>query len=176
MCFALRKTLRRGLSDVPLIFWRMRSFLRSRPTIRIAMASLPSAGLGGLARLLADLLALIAHALAPVRLGGPEGADLRRRLPHRLLVRTGQDDDCSFGVAGDLAFHALGEREGDGMGEAEGQVKDLPFQLGAIPRPDELQRPRVPFGHALDHPADERPGETLKARAVAPGHGRRDQD
>src|SRR5580700_113938 len=117
MCLALRKTLRRGFSDVPLIFWRMRSFLRSRPTIRIAMASLPSAGLGGLARLLADLLALISHALAAVRLRRPEAPDLRRRLAHRLLVRTGQDDDCSLGVAGDLALDARGERKRDGVRE-----------------------------------------------------------
>src|SRR6516165_1541815 len=110
MCFALRNTLSRGRSAVPLIFRRIRSFRRSRPTICIAMASL-SSGLRGLARLLADLLALVAHALAPVRLGRPEAADLGGGLAHHFLVGTGENEECSLGVTGDLAFHALGERK-----------------------------------------------------------------
>src|SRR5580693_8402183 len=121
MCFALRKTLRRGRSAVPLIFRRIRSLRRSRPTICIAMASLPS-GLRGLARLFADLLTLVAHALAAVGLGRPEAADLGGSLPHHFLVGTREDEECSLGVARDLAFDPLGQREDDRVGEAEGEV------------------------------------------------------
>src|SRR5580693_2170378 len=117
---ALRKTLRRGWSEVPLIFRRMRSFLRSRPTICMAML-LASARLRGLAGLLADLLALVPHALAAVGLGWAEAADLRGRLPHALLVGAREDDDRALGVARDLALDALGERERDGVREAEAQ-------------------------------------------------------
>src|SRR5208283_5385366 len=96
MCLALRNTLRRGCSEVPLIFLRMRSFLRSRPTICIAIVvvslpalpvlvyehedsrikSLLAAGLRGLASLLADLLALVANALATVGLRRTKATDL----------------------------------------------------------------------------------------------------
>src|ERR1700722_13516614 len=175
MCFALRKTLRRGLSEVPLIFRRMRSFLRSRPTIRIAMASLTSAGLRGLARLLADLLALITNALAPVGLRRTESANLGRRLPHRLLVRTGQDDDCSLGISGNLAFDPLRKGEGDGMREAERQVEDLALELRAVAGADQLQRSRVPLGDALHHAADQGPGQSLVAGTVTTRDYRRDQ-
>src|ERR1022692_2566016 len=104
MCFALRNTLMRGRSEVPFILLRMRSFLRSRPTIRIAIvvvsyslrvtraactctgardeqSSLAAARLRRLAGFLADLLALVAHTLAAVGLRGPEAADLRGGLP-----------------------------------------------------------------------------------------------
>src|SRR5580698_1552906 len=156
MCFALRKTLRRGLSAVPLIFRLIRSFLRSRPTICIAMASLPS-GLRGLARLFADLLTLIAHALASVRLRRPEAADLRGRLTHHFLVRTREDEECSLRVARDLAFDPLGQREEDGVREAEAEVDRRALELRAIPRPDELQGLRVALGHADHHAREQRP-------------------
>src|SRR6185312_13916297 len=124
MCFALRKTLRRGRSAVPLILRRMRSFLRSRSTTCIAMASLTS-GLRGLARLLADLLALVAHALAAVRLRRAEAPDLRGRLAHDFLVRTGQDHELTLRLRRDLAFDPLRQREEDLVGEAEIQVDRL---------------------------------------------------
>src|SRR5580704_9351057 len=142
MCFALRKTLRRGRSAVPLIFRRIRSLRRSRPTICIAMASLPS-GLRGLARLLAHLLALVAHALASVRLRRPEAANLCGRLTHHLFVRTREDEQCSLRVAGDLAFDPLGQREEDRVRKPEAEVDRRALQLRAVPRPDELQRLRV---------------------------------
>src|ERR1700755_45306 len=138
MCLLLRKTLRRGRSAVPLILRRILSFRRSRPTTCIAMASL-SSGLRGLARLFADLLALIAHALAAVGLRGTETADLGRGLSHHFFVRAGQDEQRALRVAGDLALHALGQREDDGVRETEGPVARLPRQLRAVAGAAELQ-------------------------------------
>src|ERR1700735_2979555 len=194
MCFALRKTLRRGRSRVPLILRRMRSFLRSRPTICIAMVSRPSSCFprssesrcrrrrrcrvstarahesfpdlwllellpalrGSLAGLLADLLALVANALPPVRLRRPEAAELGCRLPHLLFVGPGEDDDRPLGVARDLDLDPLRDREVYRVGEAERQVQNRTLHLGAVTRADELEGLRVASGGPLDHPVDER--------------------
>src|SRR5277367_2970026 len=174
MCFALRKTLRRGRSAVPLILRRIRSFRRSRPTICIAMASL-SSGLRGLARLLADLLALIAHALASIRLRRPEAADLGGRLTHDLFVRTREDEQCSLRVARDLAFDPLGQREEDRVREAEREVDRRALELRAIAGPDELQSLRVALGDTEDHARQQRPSEPLEPRAIPALDRRRDE-
>src|SRR5579872_4022345 len=128
---------------------------------------LPSAGLRRLAGLLADLLALVAHALAAVRLGRPKAADLGGGLTHFLFVRTGQDEDRSLRVAGNLAFDPFGKGKRHRVREPEAEVQDLTLELGPVARPDELERLRVALGDADDHPADERPGEPLETRAVA---------
>src|SRR5579884_520083 len=138
--------------------------------------SLPSAGLRGLARLLADLLALVTHALAAVRLRRTEAADLRGGLTHHFLVGTGQDDDCSLRVARVLALDAGRQRERDRVGEAEGEVEHLPLELRPVAGPHQLERLRVTLGAALHHAADERPGEPLEPRAVPARDGRRDED
>src|SRR5579859_2099772 len=175
MCFALRNTLRRGRSAVPLIFRRIRSLRRSRPTICIAMASLAS-GLRGLARLLADLLALVAHSLAAIRLRRPEAPDLGGGLTHHFLVRTREDEKCSLRVARDLAFDPLRQGEDDRVREAESEVDRRALELRAIPRPDELERLRVALGHTDDHAREQRPGESLEARSVPAGEVRRDEE
>src|ERR1035438_4419463 len=140
MCRALRNTLRRGLSAVPLIFRRILSFRRSRPTICIAMASLPS-GLRGLARLFADLLALIPHALATVRFRRPEPSDLGGGLTHHFLVGAREDHESPLRVCRDLAFDPLRQREEDRMRKPEGEVHRLPLELGAVAGAHELQSP-----------------------------------
>src|SRR5580658_7012730 len=72
-------------------------------------------GLGRLARLLANLLALVPHTLATVRLRGAKRANLGSRLPHLFLVRPGENQNRSLRVTGDLAFYALRQRECDGV-------------------------------------------------------------
>src|SRR5438034_6212678 len=125
MCLAVRKTVRRGFSTVPDIFLRMRSLRRSRPTILIAMAKISYgllgrlAALAGLARLLADLLALVANALAAVGLRRTEAADFGGRLAHELLVGAREVHDRALRVTRDLALDARGEREDDRVREAE---------------------------------------------------------
>src|SRR5215472_18301652 len=74
-----RKTARRGRSAVPCTLARTRRWRRRRASLTVR--------LGTLADLPADVLALVADALALVRLGRPHLADLGRRLAHHLLVR-----------------------------------------------------------------------------------------
>src|SRR5260221_11420597 len=120
MCLAVRKTVRRGFSTVPESFYLIRRLRRSGPTILIAMADSllllgRLAALAGLARLLADLLSLVANALAAVGLRRTETANLRSRLAHELLVGSAQVDDGPLPIAGDLALDTLGHREDDRM-------------------------------------------------------------
>src|SRR5215472_15110378 len=79
-----RKMVRRGRSAVPRTFARTRRWRRSRASLTVR--------LGTLANLSADVLALVADALALVRLGRANLADLGGRLTHHLLVRPLDDD------------------------------------------------------------------------------------
>src|SRR5262245_11265110 len=118
MCFALRNTVRRGRSVVPLTFLRMRSLRRSLPTILMPMVVSPRVrrragrlplrtqellltALARLARLLAHALAAVANALAAVGLRRPEAADLGRGLADELLVGAVEHEDRALRVGRD---------------------------------------------------------------------------
>src|SRR5215510_13168021 len=89
-----RNTARRGRASVPDRRRRMRSWRLRRAAPRLATVVMSwrsswlllAADLAGLARLAADLLARVAHALALVRLGLAGGADARGDLADQLLV------------------------------------------------------------------------------------------
>src|SRR6476619_8558929 len=74
-----RKTTRRGRSAEPCTFARTRRWRRRRPSLTVR--------LGTLADLPADVLALVADALALVRLWRAHLANLGGRLADHLLVR-----------------------------------------------------------------------------------------
>src|SRR5262249_61396984 len=79
-----RNTSRRGRSALPRILPRTRRCRRRRASLVVR--------LGTLAHLSADVLALVADALALVRLGRPDLPDLGCRLADDLLVDAAGDD------------------------------------------------------------------------------------
>src|SRR4051812_39669527 len=79
-----RNTARRGRSAVPCTLPRTRLCRRTRASRMVR--------LGTLAHLSPHVLALVADALALVRLRLPDGADLRRGLADDLLVGALDDD------------------------------------------------------------------------------------
>src|SRR5688500_6786528 len=89
----LRKTARRGRVAVPRTRRRTRWWRRSRRS-RLAAVLMSSSSLagGGLARLAADTLTLVADPLALVRLGLADHPDVRGRLADEHLVDAGHDD------------------------------------------------------------------------------------
>src|SRR5215813_13015399 len=89
MCWLERKTDRRGLPAAFRLIWvRTRRRRRVRRSVALGMGALLL-----LAFLADDLLFVVLDALALVRLGGPEGADLRGHLAHALLVGAGHRDE-----------------------------------------------------------------------------------
>src|SRR6185436_15803228 len=102
MCLALRNTTRRGRSGVPVIrlrsdrwrFLRVSSllFLAIVLSVRLSAAASATTGGSGLAGLLLDHFLGVLHALALVRLGGAQLADLGRGLAQHVPVGRGEDD------------------------------------------------------------------------------------
>src|SRR5438128_1833152 len=137
MCLALRNTLRRGRSIVPLTPLRTRSLRRSRPSSFRGAAVMSLACLSGL---LADLLALVTHALAAVRLWRAERADLGGRLPHQRLVCARDGKEGAFRILVDVGDDALGQRVLDVMREPEHAVDHVrALHFDAITGADQLE-------------------------------------
>src|SRR6476469_1079360 len=90
MCFDERVTTRRGRSAVPATFLRPRTCRRrrdlTRPAVCLLFFSEIAMSLTSLSDLAADVLARVAHALALVRLGLAQLADLGGGLTDELLV------------------------------------------------------------------------------------------
>src|SRR5919112_475522 len=90
MCFEERVTTRRGRSAVPATFLRPRTCRRrrdlTRPAVCLLFFSEIAMSLTCLSDLATDVLSRVANALALVRLGLAQLADLRRRLADELLV------------------------------------------------------------------------------------------
>src|ERR1700730_316952 len=86
----------------------------------------PGEPLRPLTDLAAHVLAVVADALALVRLGRAALADLRGCLSHLLLVHALDDD---LGVRGDLEGDPLGRLDHDRM-----RVADVELQIGALQR------------------------------------------
>src|SRR5690348_17717491 len=160
-----RKTTRRGRSAVPCTLARTRRWRRRRASLTVR--------LGTLADLPADVLALVADALALVRLGRAHLADLGGRLADHLLV-------------GSLDEHLRRRRhlEGDagaGLDRDRVRVADAELEVGALERGAvadalDLELLLEALGDPLDHVRHERPGEPVQ-RPVRPALGlQRDED
>src|SRR5262249_21113701 len=122
--------------------------------------------------LAADLLALVPHALALVRVGLAQLADIRGDFAHLLL--------------GDALHHEPGgclDPEGDpgwrghrhGVTEAERELQVLTLGLDPVTHADDLHRLAVALGDARHHVGDQRPGQAVQrtdlALVAGPGHG-----
>src|SRR5438270_13537071 len=113
-----RNTTRRGFCGVPLTLPRTRLWRRSRPSLTVK--------LGTLAHLPAHVLALVADALALVRLGRANLADLGRGLADHLLVGSLDDDLCRHGHL---------ERDAGARLDRHGvRVADVQLEVGALER------------------------------------------
>src|SRR5438309_10638473 len=140
MCVSDRNTARRGRAALPRIRSRTRSWRRSRPSRRDSLAISPlrlrRADLAGLARLAADVLAGVLHALRLVRVRNAQRADLRGHLADDLFVH-----------ARDLQLLRRLDREGDarrrvdldGMREAERELELLAREHRAVAGPADLE-------------------------------------
>src|SRR5438874_1460168 len=129
--------------------------------------------LGTLAHLPAHVLALVANALALVRLRRANLANLGGRLADLLFVGALDDD---LGRRRDLEADARPGLDRDGVG-----VSDLQLEIGALERRAvadtlDLQALLEALRHAFDHVGDERARQPVQ-RAVVAALGRsRDDD
>src|SRR3954468_4282554 len=120
-----------------------------------------------------DVLALVADALALVRLRRANLADLGRGLADDLLVDAAHDD---LGRHGHLELDALARLDLDGV-----RVADLQLEVGARHRRAvadtlDLEALLEALRDALDHVRDQRPRQAVQ-RAILPALGRaRDRD
>src|SRR6188472_2738954 len=123
MCLFDRKTARRGRAALPRTFLRTRRWRRSLATCRFCIAAYFQPSSWRLLRRLAGLaqhaLVDVADALALVRLGLADLADVGGHLTDELLVVALHRD---AGGAGHLELHAVGRVDRDRVREAELQV------------------------------------------------------
>src|SRR5690606_38824319 len=124
MCRLDRVTTRRGRAAVPTTFLRRRRWRRARATVlplpRIVSATL----LTSLSGLAADDLARVAHALALVRLGLADLADVRCDLADLLLVDPADRELCR---ALDREADPLGGGHRHRVAEAECELQVRPL-------------------------------------------------
>src|ERR1700722_3874022 len=109
--------------------------------------------------LAADLLTLIPHALALVRVRLAELTDSRRHLAHQLLV-----DALDHEPGGSLHTEGDPLRRGDGhrVAEAECELPVLALRLDAVTDADNFQRLAVTVGNPGHHVGDQRPRQTMQ--------------
>src|SRR5947208_12798964 len=151
-----RNTTRRGFCAVPLTLPRTRLCRRMRPSLTVK--------LGTLAHLPAHVLALVANALALVRLRRANLANLGGRLADLLFVGALDDD---LGRRRDLEADARPGLDRDGVG-----VSDLQLEIGALERRAvadalDLQALLEALRHAFDHVGDERARQPVQRAVVA---------
>src|SRR5262249_17278540 len=121
--------------------------------------------------LAADLLALVPHALALVRVGLAELAYVGRDFADLLLV-----DPLDHEPGGRLDPQRDPLRRGhrDRVAEPERELQALALRLHPVADPDDLQRLAVSLGDARDHVGDQRAGQPVQradlAFVVRPGH------
>src|SRR4051794_35759825 len=120
--------------------------------------------LRGLAGLLPDELALVPNALALVRLGLADLADVGGDLADLLLVVAPDRDPRR---RGDLELDALRCLDVDRVREPQRELQVRALQRRTVADADDLEALLVALGHALDHVRDERAGEPVQA-AVEP--------
>src|SRR3954471_4809295 len=155
-----RKTTRRGRSALPRTFARTRRWRRKRPSLTVR--------LGTLAYFAPHVLALVADALALVRLRRAHLADLGGRLADHLLVGS-LDEDLRRGRHLERDAGARLDRDGVRVTDAELEVGAL--ERCAVADALDLELLLEALRHALDHVRDQRPGQAVQ-RPVLPALGR----
>src|SRR6266511_3226338 len=171
MCRLERKTARRGRSAVPRTFLRTRRWRRPRAS-RLVIVMLGS--LRALPRLAADVLVDVADALALVRLGLADLADVGRHLTDELLVGAPDDD---AGRDGHLEGDPLGRLDRHRVRVADLELElRRPLGLHPVPDADDLELLDVALGYADHHVVDQRPGEPVQRAVLALVVGARDRE
>src|SRR6185437_9067621 len=122
--------------------------------------------------LAADLLALVTHALALVRVGLAQLAYVRGDLAHLLLVDA-LDDEPGRGL--DPEGDPLRRGHRHRVAEAERELEVLAPGLDSVADADDLQCLAVAVGHPGHHVGDQRPGQPVQradlALVAGPGDG-----
>src|SRR5205807_9155822 len=129
--------------------------------------------LGTLADLPADVLALVADALALVRLGRAHLADLGGRLPDHLLVRALDED---LRRRRHLEGDALARLDRDGVRIADAQLEIRALERGAVAHALDLELLLEALRDALHHVRDERAREPVQRPVLAALGRPRDDD
>src|SRR6266516_3295151 len=128
--------------------------------------------LPSLSDLAADLLALIPHALALVRIRLAELAYVGGDLADLLLADALDDQP---GGRLDPQRDAIGRADRHRVAEAERELQAGALRLHPVAYADDLQRLAVPLGHAGDHVGDQRAGKAVQRPDLAlvgwPGNG-----
>src|SRR3954469_8395933 len=184
-----RNTEMRGRAAVPMTLARTRRRRRSRcwglvltvtsssrarsgpvgddPTCAGSLRRLGCSG--GVSRALAHLpghvLALVADALALVRLRRALLADVRGDLADELLVDA-LDDDARR--QRHLELDALRRLDRDRVRVPQRELEVAAAGLGPVADALDLKRLGVALGHAVDHVEDERAGEPVQRTVVGP--------
>src|ERR1700710_1396816 len=125
---------------------------------------LPVPSLARLPDLALDDLALIPHALALVRVGLADLADLGGDLADQLLVDTA---DPQAGGRLDGEGDPLGGLHRHRVAEAQGELEVRAARLDAVTDTDDLEGLGVALGDAGDHVGDESPGQPVQAPALS---------
>src|SRR4051794_38643118 len=121
--------------------------------------------LAGLAGLAEDLLTEVAHALALVRLGLADRADVGGHLADDFLV-DGPDDDS--GLYWHLEGDALGCIDDHRVAEAKGQTQLVRCEgLGTVANADDLELLAEAVGDTDDHVVDQRTRQSVQRAALA---------
>src|SRR5439155_18946646 len=120
---------------------------------------------GSLPNLPANVLALVADALALVRLRLADGADLRSGLPDHLLVRALDDHDRRLGH---VERDPRARLDDDGVRIADVELEVGAAHRGAIADALDLQALLEALRDALDHVRDQAARETVQRAVLAP--------
>src|SRR3954471_8173513 len=147
----------RPAKPAPALFGRLRRVYGSCP----------------LTDLSSDVLALVADALALVRLRRANLADLGRGLADDLLVDAAHDD---LGRHGHLELDALARLDLDRVRVADLQLEVGARHRGAVADTLDLEALLEAVGDALDHVRDQRPGQAVQRTILAALGRARDRD
>src|SRR6185436_4450750 len=143
MCDTLRNTVRRGLSAVPAMRFRMRNLMRSRRSsfVLILISAIRNPGseipLGsGLSGLLLQHFTRVANALLLIRVGLAQAAEVGGDLADQLPIDA-RHRDVRLLVDGDI--DPLGDVEDHRMRIAEREVNLLALHLRAVADADDVE-------------------------------------
>src|ERR1019366_678732 len=155
MCLDERNTVSRARPLVPAASLTLRRTVAVRRAVRSLNLDIarPSTSSLLLAFLAEDVFANVFHALAFVRLGRTEAADLGGDVADFLLVDAGDHD---LGRLRRRDRDAFRDREVYVVAEAELQVQRLALHRGAVADAGDLQPLLEALGHARDQIGDQR--------------------
>src|SRR5229473_2673648 len=155
MCFDERWTQSRTLE--PAADLTARRTLASRRATALRSCAITSSRSFLLAFLAEDVLARVLDALALVRLGRPEPADLGRNLSDFLAVDPGYHD---LDRPRRRDRDAVGDRIGDVVAESEREMQVLALHRRPVAHPGDLQSLLEALGDAGDQIVDQRARQT----------------